>query len=664
MRNLAIITGLILVAVLAAGSAPADPVTTRSLLAQMADLGALAEFPEPPYTCRQFSSYDRASTSPADQEKWFANADANQYLRIEEHDGQKEYVMMDADGPGAIVRIWSANPKGTLRIYLDKSAQPTLEVPMADLLGGKFAGIPTPIAHEASRGWNSYFPIPYATHCRITNTEGGFYYHVNYRTYPAGTAVTTFTPDDLKALAADVTAVAKALAAPSAASGERAVPRDEKAAIVQPGKELEVWKSASAPAAIRGLAFEVQAAERERALRELLLVLEFDDQSPVVCPLGDFFGAGPGARPYESLPLGVTAEGVLWSHWVMPFRSTARVVVRNAGAQAITLNQRHVEAAPYTWTDRTMYFRAGWRVSRDVPTRPFQDWNYVSVKGQGIFVGAAFTLANPSKAWWGEGDEKIYVDGEEFPSHFGTGTEDYYGYAWGSPALYANAYHAQPRCDGPGNYGITAVNRWHILDRIPFQRDFRFDMELWHWWEGIVPEMSVMTYWYARPGATSNRTAPQPADLQLVTLPPYVPPKVAGALEGEELRILAQTGQVGPQDIDKCSGERHLWWREGKPADKLVLAFPAPAAGQYRVFGRFVKAGDYGIVKLSVNDQAAAEPFDFYNDGVTVSDEMLIGVFNLLPEDNKLAVEIIGRNEKAIPGHMFGLDYLQLEPVK
>jgi len=95
-----------------------------------------------------------------------------------------------------------------------------------------------------------------------------------------------------------------------------------------------------------------------------------------------------------------------------------------------------------------------------------------------------------------------------------------------------------------------------------------------------------------------------------------------------------------------------------------VLAFPAPAAGQYRVFGRFVKAGDYGIVKLSVNDQAAAEPFDFYNDGVTVSDEMLIGVFNLLPEDNKLAVEIIGRNEKAIPGHMFGLDYLQLEPVK
>lgn len=32
--------------------------------------------------------------------------------------------------------------------------------------------------------------------------------------------------------------------------------------------------------------------------------------------------------------------------------------------------------------------------------------------------------------WWGEGDEKLFVDGEKFPSTFGTGSEDYVGYAW------------------------------------------------------------------------------------------------------------------------------------------------------------------------------------------------------------------------------------------
>ena len=73
------------------------------------------------------------------------------------------------------------------------------------------------------------------------------------------------------------------------------------------------------------------------------------------------------------------------------------------------------------------------------------------------------------------------MDGETFPSHFGTGTEDYYGYAWCWPGLFTHAYHAQPRCDGPGNYGRTSVNRFHILDRIPFTKDFKFDMELWHW---------------------------------------------------------------------------------------------------------------------------------------------------------------------------------------
>ena len=100
--------------------------------------------------------------------------------------------MMDAAGPGAVVRIWSANPKGTLRVYLDGAAEPVLEEKMTDLLDGKVEGIPFPIAHTASRGWNSYYPIPYEKSCRITSDEKGFYYQINYRTYPAGTEVTSF----------------------------------------------------------------------------------------------------------------------------------------------------------------------------------------------------------------------------------------------------------------------------------------------------------------------------------------------------------------------------------------------------------------------------------------------------------------------------------------
>ena len=197
---------------------PQRVVTTRTLLAEMTDLRSLADYPDPPFRCAQFSSYDRRSKSPSQpeppEEGWFANADFDQYLRVEERAGRKEYVMMDADGPGAIVRIWSANPKGTLRIYLDGSDQPALEAPMQDVLGGKVPGIPVPIACERSMGWNSYFPIPYARHCKVTSDANEFYYHVNYRTYRAGTRVVSFDRRELDSLSDVTWAIAGRLAAP------------------------------------------------------------------------------------------------------------------------------------------------------------------------------------------------------------------------------------------------------------------------------------------------------------------------------------------------------------------------------------------------------------------------------------------------------------------
>jgi hypothetical protein len=650
------------------GCAAWQPITTRTLLAEMTDLQGLAEFPQPPYSCRQFSSYDRASTTPADEKTWFANGDANQYLRVEERAGRKEYVMADMDGPGAIVRLWSANPKGTIRIYLDQAEVPALACPMADLLGGKVAGLPEPIACQRSAGWNSYFPIPYARHCKITSDEDGFYYHVDYRTYPKGTRVASFTAADLTQLSDTTAAIAAKLAAPRACAPAptpvRAAPAGPSAQPfeIRTGHSMP-FELSGGPLAIVELRAKVEAPKLEDALRHLLLTMEFDGRQTAVCPLGDFFGAGPGVHAYSSLPLGVTADGELWSHWVMPFRKTARIEIHNLGRDPARVLLQ-VTPAAYRWTDRSMYFCAGWRSARDVPTRPFQDWNYTTISGQGAFVGAAFAIANPTKKWWGEGAEKIYVDHETFPSFFGTGTEDYYGYAWGSNESFTHAYHNQPRCDGPGNYGWTAVNRWHIMDRIPFCHAFRFDMELWHWWEGRLPEISVVTYWYARPGSTTHRMTPRPADLQVTELPPYVAPRVAGAIEGEEMVIVHQTGEVTPQEIDGCSNDHHLWWRGGQPGDRLVLTFPAPATGKYQVFGRFVKAKDYGIVQLALADQKAGDALDFYAPNLAVPDELPLGSFELSAGENQLAVTILGACPAAEPKYMFGLDYLRLVPAQ
>jgi hypothetical protein len=292
------------------------------------------------------------------------------------------------------------------------------------------------------------------------------------------------------------------------------------------------------------------------------------------------------------------------------------------------------------------------------------DWNYLRTDGRGVFAGVSFAIDNPVKDWWGEGDEKIYVDGETFPSHFGTGTEDYFGYAWCWPGLFTHAYHAQPRCDGPGNYGRTSVNRFHLIDRIPFTKDFRFDMELWHWHARCQVNMAVTAYWYARPGSRDSFKAIRTADAVVRPIAPYSAPRVAGAIEGESMKILKVTGVAAPQDWGNLSNDQHLWWHAGmKPGDQLTLAFFAPKAGKYQVVGRFLRARDYGIHQLAVNGKSAGGPMDFYTTEVTPSDEMTLGVFELREGENELTVTVVGANEKAVKSHMFGLDYLLLKPA-
>jgi len=641
--------------------AGAAEVTTESLLSEMIDLGGLAEFPDPPFTCKQFSSYDRGAVSP--EENWFANGDAGHYLRTEENDGRTEYVMMDAEGPGAVVRIWSANPQGTLRIYIDGGEEPALEAPMQNLLGGWVKGIPKPIAGERSRGWNCYFPFPYAKHCKVTSDQGGFYYHVNYRTYEKGTEVKSFRSELLESLGSRIRAVADCLASPRtcgmpAPGGDRRWFEVE----VKPG-ETETLAVLSGESEVTGLTLDLDAPEMVSALRQSVLTMDFDGERTVEAPVGDFFGSAPGLVPYSSLPVGMTEEGDLWSHWRMPFRESATIRIENRGAETVSVHGA-VETAARRWTRDTMHFHAGWRTEFDIPSRPLRDWNFVEVDGKGVFVGAAMYVANPVNNWWGEGDEKIYVDGEDLPSHFGTGTEDYFGYAWCCNEPFTHAYHNQPRCDGPGNFGNTSVNRWHVIDRIPFEKDFRFDMEIWHHREDVNVTVAAASYWYARPGSQDNLGEIGKDDLRLTDLQLHMSPRSRGAIEGETMEIVNSVGTVGPQGHGACSADRHMWWSQGgKPGEKITLGFAVARAGKYKVLAGFLKAGDYGIVQYSINGEKVGEPIDLYSESIAPSGDVDFGVLDLKRGRNTITLEIVGANEKAAKSYMASLDYLILDPV-
>ena len=136
---------------------------------------------------------------------------------------------------------------------------------------------------------------------------------------------------------------------------------------------------------------------------------------------------------------------------------------------------------------------------------------------------------NPVEKWWGEGDEKIYVDGENFPSIFGTGTEDYYAYSWGgvSTDFYEHPFHSQPRahvynknnCKTDvlrNTQGYSTETRVRALDTMPFGSSLHLDMEVWSW-NDVQMGYGVGLYWYGESATKSNRK-PEPVDV--LNVPP------------------------------------------------------------------------------------------------------------------------------------------------
>lgn len=621
-----------------------------SLLAEASDLERLSMPPPAPYTVAQASSYDRNARKDGD---WFANGDAGHYVRIE----GRERVLADLAGPGAVVRIWSANPGGLWRFYFDGEANARWQVAGDKLLTGGVPGVGEPWSYRAASGANLYLPVPYARSLKITVEDlpgretGPMYYQVGYRTYTDPITVDSFRPEYLRTYATEIRTAGKRLADPP----RPALPPAARHTI--PAGAAKPVVNALGPGRIAALEIRVDdlrdAKRTERALRSAVLVGTFDDQRTIEVPLGDFYGSAPGLNPYRSLPFEVHRDGVLLCYLPMPFARDARLSILNTGADSLRLHVRaRAEKAPHSECVDHLY--AEW-LPRTLATRPFADMSILEARGPGRFVGMMLHIANPIPAWWGEGDEKVYVDGEAFPSTFGTGTEDYFGYAWCSPETFARPYHAQTRCDGPANHGHTSVNRWHVLDPITFEKSLRFDLEMWHWQEVTVDADSV-AYWYARPG--THR--PRPVDRRSLA-PRFIPgPKpVPGAIEGESLPYRATGGAAIVQSgFWQLSSGKQLFWVEPKVGDTLEIDLPAPKAGRFEVIGSFCFNTDYGRHALTVGGHRTT--IDFYSGDLGWKRQSL-GVVPLRQGVNKVRVECLSPNPAGTPKRMFGVDYFLLE---
>jgi len=481
----------------------ADPkVTIESLLQEMVNRDAVARLPDPSYTCKQASSWDRAQKEVKGAD-WFANRDSDYYLRQEVNNGRNEYVIMEDKGPGCVTRMWrpldngtGASPKTTIRFYLDGASEPAIEADLRELMSAQsifaepFSFIssdekdsPTQIGLPPGSkqiGGDLYFPIPYAKGCKMTleiHPKPGdgawnvFYYSLNYRSYQQGTTVKSFTMADYKAAGATVTHAAETLnKLDNVAAGKE----QRTEGTIEPGAELAIDLPTGAHA-VRTLEVEIAPGDAPQVLRSAVVEALFDGEAAVWCPLGEFFGCGARLHPVQDWSRSVRKDGKLTSRWVMPYDTSARIAIKNYGKKSMTVKLA-ASTSPWKWDDRSMHFHANWHCQYPLNTRPMLDWNYNEIQGQGVYVGDTLTVFNPVAGWYGEGDERIYIDGESFPSHLGTGTEDYYGFAWGMAHWFNSPFISGPLRDGKGKAdwtGYTTVSRLRLLDGISFQSSLK-----------------------------------------------------------------------------------------------------------------------------------------------------------------------------------------------
>ena len=579
-----------------------DVITLESLLHEMTDKTSVTFFPEKEYLLKQFSSYDRKSVSPGNND-WWANTDYTQFIREEKNETRREFVLFDADGPGAVVRYWmtfagDGASDGTLRIYIDGSETPTIEGNVLEILSGEMlAGEPlassvSPETEYQRRGHNLYLPIPYSRHCKITyecdavkfennRWQPSIYYNINYRKYDQGISVESISNEILERSKTLINQTSNLLLE----TDNLTEPEFEKSEKLTTDKKLSV-EILGKGKAISKISVKLNAKDLNQALRSTVLAISFDGKETVWVPVGDFFGTGYQICPSKTWYTKVVENGTMEAFWLMPFNKSANIQVVNFGEQQVNVELK-VSTQKYKWNNSSMYFGASWHEYNQLNTAKNDslenhewhfDVNYVDLAGQGVYVGDALTVFNTVDAWWGEGDEKIFVDGETFPSCIGTGTEDYYGYAWCRPEKFTHPFIAQPT--GAGNFhpGMTVNMRYRSLDAIPFATEISSNIEMWHWVKTKI-NFAMTAFWYVKPGFQSNvipeiEMVKKPVALKRSDIYKPVVNK-SGIIEGEHLEVLTfDSGTVNTQSGDYgWSNESQLWWQNAELNAELIAKF-------------------------------------------------------------------------------------------
>ncbi|NLH72663.1 MAG: DUF2961 domain-containing protein [Verrucomicrobia bacterium] len=410
-------------------------------------------------------------------------------------------------------------------------------------------------------------------------------------------------------------------------------------------------------------------AKQGSANHQEMLLRMFWDGNPrpaVEAPLGDFFANCFGLRrEVISLPVIVEDADSYNCFWRMPFRESARIEIENQSDKPISLLYYNIDWIQLdTLPEDTPYFHAQYR--QEYPVRSGQDYVVLETTGKGHYVGTVLAVRTRSPSWFGEGDEKIYIDGELKPSIWGTGTEDYFLSAWGLKTT-STPYFGVPCFDQWGIVGgHTAAYRWHLNDPIVFNKGIKVTFEHFGWispdenpegrsmsWNEREDDYASVAFWYQTGQSTFDARAPHARERRL----PSLERVIAYARDFADAQHHGN-GSVAMQQLDLYEGPQLLYKPTNPENAWLEIPFDVKRKEPLRLLLNVTKSYDFGVYQAYLDGVKLGEPFDCYSPKV-VNEEVHLLDFWPDPGRHLVRLECTGKNPLS-SGWYCGLESVRL----
>jgi hypothetical protein len=403
--------------------------------------------------------------------------------------------------------------------------------------------------------------------------------------------------------------------------------------------------------------------------QEMLLRIYWDDQKrpAIEAPVGDFFANCFGLRrEVISMPVIVEDADSYNCFWHMPFRKSARIEIVNQSEKSIALLYYNID-----WIKKDKlpedapYFHAQYR--QEYPVEKGKDYVMLETQGKGHYVGTVLAVRTRSPAWFGEGDEKIYIDGEAKPSIWGTGTEDYFLSAWGLKTT-NTPYFGVPYFDQWGIVGgHTSAYRWHINDPLVFNTGIKVTLEHFGWispdenpkykstsWNEREDDYASVAFWYQTGESTFTARAPHARQRKLPSLERLVVRAVE--ITGDKHH---GSGGVTTQQLAVHDGKQLLYMPKQAEGAWLEIPFQVKKKEPLRLLLNMTKANDFGKYQAYLNGVKIGGEMDFYNDKIVAEEFHLLDFWPEPGSPYTLRLVCTGKHA-ASQGYYCGMESVRL----